>query len=34
VANYRRDDLAAAHRVGFSTVGRLRVWHRAPAPRY
>ncbi|MDB5376450.1 MAG: hypothetical protein JWR00_896 [Rubritepida sp.] len=25
------DDLVAAHRVGFQTVGRLRVWHR-PAP--
>jgi hypothetical protein len=27
------DDLVAAHRVGFQTVGRLRVWHRPPLGR-
>jgi hypothetical protein len=33
LVNYEHgDDLAAAHRVGFQTLGRLRIWHR-PVPR-
>jgi hypothetical protein len=34
LADYEHgDDLAVAHRVGFRTVGRLRIWHRPPPTR-